>query len=343
MRETDLRAVSVTKTLMMLLVVLGHACIVFAASAWGGVTPLRQSLPIAYFARFLELTHTQTFFVCSGFFFALQRYEKGKYRTTGYDLKHRAKRLLVPYAVISVFWAAPADYFAKDLAPAQLAKNYLLGFDPAQLWFLLTLFLLYILFYFTSDRVLKLPVWLGILGFLAVRYLGVLLTELRLPLRVLRFDAFLRSALYFYLGLLLQQRRLCIPRARWLPLLLALCAGSFALYAVKCIDSECNAYLKETLMLFVNLSGVFAYLCIGTLLKNLYEKPFFAALSAAGMGIYLLHQQILYATMRLTNFAWIAPLAFVIVNFCAAAAIAWGLSWLLRRTAIGRAALGEAK
>lgn len=35
MRETDLRAVSVTKTLMMLLVVLGHACIVFAASAWG--------------------------------------------------------------------------------------------------------------------------------------------------------------------------------------------------------------------------------------------------------------------------------------------------------------------
>lgn len=138
-KKKVLSEVAFFRCIMLFSVVLGHCSIVFTGNNWGGI----QANHVPYLAEltyWLSTFHTYAFVFISGYLFSYGRYVQGKYRTVKTDVCKRAKRLLVPYAVISLFWAMPIDIFLVGNSVIETMKNYVFVLSVAQIWFLVMLF-----------------------------------------------------------------------------------------------------------------------------------------------------------------------------------------------------------
>ena len=98
----DLGVISLLKTICMFLVVLGHACAIYRGK-WVVFTPDNQCHYIGFINFWLSTFHVQTFTFASGYLFYFLRYEKNKYRNLQKDIFKRSRRLLVPYAIWSIY------------------------------------------------------------------------------------------------------------------------------------------------------------------------------------------------------------------------------------------------
>lgn len=77
-------------------------------------------------------------------------------------------------------------------------------------------------------------------------------------------------------------------------------------------------------------------------LERIVSNALFKNISSCSMGIFLLHQQILYVSMRLLNLEFILPIFFVLLNFAVSVMLSWGLTLILRKIKFGRLILGDA-
>ena len=67
-------------------------------------------------------------------------------------------RLLFPFYIVSILWAIPAEIFIQGGSWTVIVKNFILAISPAQLWFLPMLFWIYLVFYFFSDFIERVPI-----------------------------------------------------------------------------------------------------------------------------------------------------------------------------------------
>lgn len=203
MNETQLKttnAIAISKVIMMYLVVFGHAIAGFSGSGWGGIDLHIESLPMKWVFWWLSTLHTYVFAVASRYLFSLQRYGLGKYRTPRKDLFHRFCKLMIPYFIVSICWAIPFDLVVKRDGLGTIIRNYVLMVDPSQLWFLVMLFVTWVIFYFSSDIIVRLPVWSGLLIFMLIRIIGIYASQI-LPLGLFSIGNVLRYSLFFILVL----------------------------------------------------------------------------------------------------------------------------------------------
>lgn len=148
-RKAMLSNVSLYKCIMLFSVILGHCCIVFTGNNWGGVKT--DYVPyLGEITNWLSTFHTYAFVFAAGFLLSYGRYAQGKYRSGKKDVWKRAKRLLVPYAVIAVLWVMPVDMLLLGFGIKETLKNYVFVLSVAQLWFLVMLFNVWLLF--TSSQ-----------------------------------------------------------------------------------------------------------------------------------------------------------------------------------------------
>lgn len=340
-RKAMLSNVSLYKCIMLFSVILGHCCIVFTGNNWGGVKT--DYVPyLGEITNWLSTFHTYAFVFASGFLLAYGRYAQGKYRGKK-DVWKRAKRLLVPYVVIAVFWAMPAEMLLLGSGIKETLKNYVFVLSAAQLWFLVMLFNVWLFFYFTSDLLMRIPAWIGVMCFVGIRLICVFLEKSGLPIGVFGISNALRYALLFYLGMLAERQLIRLNKS-WLlcAVFLLIEIGTYAGYNYYAALPNINSYLKEILFTAANVSGVFlSWLVINCFnCERLTNQAWFSYINQCSMGIYLLHQQLLYISMRVFNVSWLHPVLFIVFNFIIAVAVSMIIVRLVRKTNVGRLIMG---
>ena len=344
--KIELNNISLYKCIMLFLVILGHCCIVFNGNNWGGISKIGESaLWLGEITNWLSTFHTYAFVFASGFLFSYGRYSQGKYKAAKRDLRKRAQRLLVPYIVISIIWAMPIDKLLLGMGFKQILKNYILVLSAAQLWFLVMLFNVWLFFYIISDFIIKLPSIVGIIGFVCLRLLCVWGEQNGLPVGVLGISNSMRYALLFYLGMLsvfktVNKNRYRLQVVTCVVLLLTeICIYTLYKYYMDFYPSE---YLKEIFFIATNVNGVFLSWSVVNCFDcdKLSDYKYFVCISECSMGIYLLHQQLLYISMRIFNISWMHPIIFIMLNFTIVIIVSFIMVYYLRKIKLGRIILG---
>ena len=128
---------------------------------WGPYAPASEAPILGYTSGWLHTFHIYTFTLISGYIFCYIKHERGGYQKYSSFICNKAKRLLVPYLFSAIVWAAPihAFFFGTD----DLVKKYVFGFAPSQLWFLLMLFWVFVIFWLISDMLCERPLLLGMI------------------------------------------------------------------------------------------------------------------------------------------------------------------------------------
>lgn len=113
-------------------------CFIIPACSGGGewfkiVQPQQVHKNVLIVAEVLGTIHVPMFVMCSGYLFFYMKRSCGRYMGNfRIELLHRAKRLLVPYIAVSLFWCIPFDIYLNRLKSKEIVWNYLLGNSPSQ-------------------------------------------------------------------------------------------------------------------------------------------------------------------------------------------------------------------
>lgn len=343
--DRELSACTFSKTCLMLLVLFYHSILYFSGT-WFTRDPAEVSVPLTYLARWLNTFHIYGFALVSGYLFYHGRFERSKYPTYLGFLAVKAKRLLLPYAVVAALWVAPIHWYFFRCPTSELVDKYLLGKSASQLWFLLMLFGVFAIVYPLAEFFRKHT----LLGALVA--LSSYAASLYLPWRFLSYYG-LRNALaylsVFFLGFVLRQYRKAAP-VRLLhrvpaavPVLLHV--GLFALWqhlSTLTFHSAAAPLLMQALRLAVTTGGaLMAYLSLRRLAFLVrWERPAFWHLSRCSMPIYLFHQQIVYVLVTLLD-GTMSPYLQVPIVTVGALSLSWALSELLLKFRYTRPLIGE--
>lgn len=147
----------ILRVIVTLLVVLGHATYLSHVSAYGGrdywtsfSVPSLFHRAVSKLTGFIYLFHMPLFMALSGALFRRSLVRKK------YDLKRllieKGKRLLVPFFVVGILYSFPVKYISGYYASSSsLLRDFLVGQvlirDDTHLWFLPTLFVVFVICY----------------------------------------------------------------------------------------------------------------------------------------------------------------------------------------------------
>ena len=314
---------------------------VFWNGTWFAVNPVYESDILYRISLWFNSFHIYGFALVSGYLFFFLKCEKGKYSSFTPFAVNKAKRLLVPYIFVSLVWVIPfaVHYFHFDAV--EVIKRYVLGTSPNQLWFLLMLFFVFILFYPLAGFFEKYNVG-GAFTVIAVYGIG-LVGSMILPniFQIIRACTYLPL---FWLGFKICQYGskvlMRIPSLVWV-------AADVLLFTLVQYLSGFDA----TIIKLLNLGLSFLLHIIGALMAfvvlqklanrvNWKESIVFSLLSKNSMPVYLFHQQVIYVFISLLN-GVINPYLHAGINFIGAMVISLIISILLMKFKWTRFLIGE--
>ncbi len=133
------------KNVAVLLVVIAHATRMYTSR--GVITPLNQSELLANVTEYIYAFHMPLFIFLSGCIYGYC-INKGKYKNKLDFVRNKARRLLVPYVFVGLFVVVPVMTML-NLSEWNFLeycmKGILLSLDSRHLWYLLSLFWIFIL------------------------------------------------------------------------------------------------------------------------------------------------------------------------------------------------------
>ena len=334
------------KTILMLMVVLYHSIIFWGGGWFSACEPERTITSASVIANWLNSFHVYCFILTSGYIYSFLRFERGKYQQYGSFIRGKIKRLIVPYLFVSLVWAIPIGYFFFHYSLIDVVKNYLLGINPNQLWFLLVLFLAFVIVWPLSETINKSNIKaIGIgVGFLAIGILGT---------QTVRINVFLiwtalQDILYFIIGMILRRlhREGKSLTTRWY-VKWAMLIANILLFVF-----QWRWLLDKTGMVFriANLAVGVTIRCLGAIatfliLQDLggrinWDRTWFKSLVANSMIIYLFHQQIVYISIAVFNGS-VPPLIHMMINMALAVVGSILIGRLLRTNQYTKLLVGE--
>ena len=324
----------------MILVVAYH-CMIFWNGTWFTKNPFFESNFLSTVSPWMNSFHIYGFALVSGYLFFFLKCEKGRYSSFISFAVNKAKRLLVPFAFIIIAWVVPfaVHYFQFDTV--EVIMRYILGTSPNQLWFLLMLFVVFMLFYPLTSFFEKhlIAGAITVIAFYGVGFVG----SMKLPNIYQVFTACMYLPL-FWLGFKIRQygskALMKIPSLIWI-------AADILLFALVQYLSGFDGFIFKLL----NLGLTFLLHIIGALMAfvvlqklanrvNWKESKVFTLLSKNSMPVYLFHQQVIYVFISLLN-GVINPYLHAGINFIGAMMISLLISTLLMKFKWTRFLIGE--
>lgn len=168
-----MKELNVLKFYGILLVVLGHVAFVYSPSSI--IAPHIPSVPMNFVKEVIYSFHMPLFFFASGCIFAYQLEVKRKPMTFAQLLRNKTKRLMIPFYAFALLMVYPTMTLLGFRDPVHyFFDGFILAIDPRHLWFVMTLFLLFLLFFGLRKLCNKLhiPIWAtGILALLIYCFL----------------------------------------------------------------------------------------------------------------------------------------------------------------------------
>lgn len=329
------------KTILMIFIVAYHSCIFWAGGWIPGIVLHTKAPLLVNFAGWLSTFHIYGFTLISGYLFYFLRCEKGKYTNFIPFVINKAKRLLVPYAFVSAIWAIPSAVYYLQYNCYDVVKRFVLGASPSQLWFLLMLFFVFMIFYPLSDFLEKHNVG-GALTVLAIYGIGLAGAQV-LP----NIFQIFRACMYlplFWLGFKIRQfgseALMRIPSLVWITVDVLL---FILIQYLSVFDATIIKLLNPGFSFLLHIIGaLMAFVVLQKLANrvNWKESKVFSLLSKNSMPVYLFHQQVIYVFISLLNGA-INPYLHAVINFIGAMGISLLLSTLLMKFEWTRFLIGE--
>lgn len=342
MEKNTLRNCSFVKTILMLMVIIGHSC-AFWSGHWFTEDPAIASNGLRWLYSWISSFHIYGFALVSGYLFAFKI--DGGYRNYPFFLKNKAKRLLVPYVFVMLIWVAPISvyFFRWDLN--RLFRTYVLCVDPSQLWFLWMLFDVFAIVWPLRKVMMDRPLigWVLSMILYGIGIFG----RRSLPNYYCIWTA-CQYVPFFYAGMRIRAGEMSVekdivqkvPWFAWLAadVVLFICS-TMAEVHVGIVWSLLNVAL--TFLLHI-VGAIMAWTVLQYFSDCLAwrQSRVFKTLSGYAMPIYLFHQQIIYFTITWLN-GRVNPWINAGVNLSAALVGSILISSLLMRWKPTRMLVGE--
>lgn len=332
--------VTFARTALIVLVVLGHSLAPWTGD-WGYTEAAIDAHVLGYFSQWISTYHTITLTALSGFTYEYIIDRRGGYFFS--DLLHKkTKRLLMPLLLVSVLWVIPLTSYFAEITPDFVVNKFLLGKSPSQLWFLLMLFDVFVMFFPLRILISKSKWFYLLIPLLYV--LGYVMGnqdnnyyQYFTALCFLSFFAIGHLA-YRYKEKLFSLNK-CLANPQVLITLLLIHVFAFILYLHDIPKT------KTLLMLYMNFAGCLTVMAVLFYLGNRINQQgkLMSILNANSFAIYLFHQQIIYYSLFFLN-GLINPIFHVVINFVASLVLSLVVSTVIRRIGFLRIyMLGEKK
>lgn len=338
-RSKELKNCDIVKCILMILVVLGHSMGMWMTGGWGPFEANQSSAIIHYLADWVSTFHVYAFTLVSGYIFYYVKYERGGYIEYAPFIISKLKRLIVPFYFILLVWVIPVHIYFYGFDFNALFHQFILAEAPNQLWFLLMLFWVFILFWPVSDYARNHLIGGTIISLLFMA-VGIGLTFVP---NIFVFRTGLQYVLFFWVGFLIRQYGsdylMKVPLVIYIVVDIVL----FAIYEyLRQIDGIIFTILTIGISVLLHLVGaVMAFVLLQRLVAKLSSKgkvlPFLAKHS---MAIYLVHQQVIYFVIKMTD-GGVSPYMQVIFNFIVALGVSLIFAVLMSKTKITRHFIGS--
>ena len=306
------------RALAILIVVLGHSIILYS-SEWNLYTTTVTCTLLDIIKKNINLIQMPLFFSISGYLFF---YSQSKEKLFLDFVKDKSKRLLLPFVIFAFLWLLPIRLLLKypyyqNVSPLYLIfKDILWGQDNGHLWFLQTLFLLFIIMFYICRFLYRknsfcLYITIGII-FL---FLSVFSSEL-FNIHIL--NNFFKYCIWFYFGFLINK---------------------YEKFFI-------NNYSKVICLLFLFFSYIFYYKFLNiTVIQYILTTNFILVLynymtdkyniilykiSSNSFGIYLFHSPLIYITF--TYLSEKNPIIVVSINFILWGGLSYVLSHIIKKS-----------
>lgn len=267
------------RAITTLLVVIGHTTRLFTSKgAFCNITPPYDNVNIPIMSVLTDgiySFHMPLFFILSGWVFALCLETKPKYLSSKYFITNKFKRLLIPYLFWGVFVVIPVVRLLnlnQDSIIKHILKGLLMGQDCRHLWFLSSLFIVFLVSYYVYKLLQKCN---HVLSKRLFVFLVLPLTILLHYFSVFDFfpkyfeiDSFTFYMVFFIIGV------------------------SSYVYRQNVIIQMSLIVILSILLGFVGILGVLIVILISILFNVLNTS--FTVFEKNSMGIYLAHPIILY-------------------------------------------------
>lgn len=146
------------RCLAIIVVVFGHSIILYDPS-WGVYSSIYTVSMLMWVKNIINTFQMPLFLFLSGFcfFYSVQKHQYISRQSIIIGIIGKMKRLLLPFVVIALFWMIPIRRNCKytawsDLNLIQICTRVFLGKDSGHLWFLPTLFLIFIFSFVVLPR-----------------------------------------------------------------------------------------------------------------------------------------------------------------------------------------------
>lgn len=337
-KDEELNNCNEIKVILMLLIILYHSC-VFWTGEWFTCNPAEESIMMSIFAKWLNTFHIYGFTLISGYIYYYVYYERKGYTTFLVYIKKKFRRLLIPYFMIALIWVIPIQNLIFGYDTIYIIKNYFFGCSPNQLWFLLMLFGVSIIFYpltkyMKNNSSIIIVFVFYIFGFIFINKVG----------NYFMIGRVFEYIIYFWLGFNIRSEKFKfvwkIPTSLYI-------FTHFTFFALTQICSLIGSSFCNNLMFLTNFStNIVGAIAIFIILQRFIEKNrsltkhIISRFSKISMPIYLFHQQLIYIPILLFN-GVMNPMIIMVICFCFSLFGATILSLLFMKFKTTRFIIGE--
>lgn len=195
---------------VILLVLLGHSLYMAAGSEYGSLSyfdliqgneAMKVNNGLQLFVDMIYGFHMPLFMMLSGAVYMYTRKEISTIKEVGAFILKKAKRLLIPFVLVTIFWQIPlkyiSGYFTNGIKDAILGQ--LLLFGNSHLWFIVVLFIIFVVVAFIEYLdISKISILIAIVCFVAGYFVKGNMTLLSLQYGIwflfgVLFEKYLRS------------------------------------------------------------------------------------------------------------------------------------------------------
>ena len=337
-RKAELNNCNFVKTVLMLLIVLCHSA-AFWTENWFSGDPVFKSVFLSDLSNWLGTFHVYCFCLVSGYIFYYLKFEKCSKKYTDFAVftKTKIKRLLIPFVFASIFYVIPISAYFFNYSVKDIIIKYVFAVSPSQLWFLIMLFDVFIIFYILSEYVNK-HTFIGVIIFLIMYALSVILPHV--AVNAFQIINALKFLVFFYIGFIIRKyglpqllRKINILAAILLDIIIFIIYNRFGFR---------NLYFNTAITFFMYLFGaVVMFSSLQKLSGKINaDNKYLAFLNKHTMTIYLFHQQIIYFSIRMLN-GIVSPYLHCIINFVFSLLVSILISVILHRFKVTRFLIGD--